>query len=56
MLKIPFNGAGACCSAQLEQRGTRTLATVAFCVDQAHAAREAGALYIAPYFCGAQTR
>ncbi|KAL7419655.1 hypothetical protein Q5752_005569 [Cryptotrichosporon argae] len=55
-LKIPSNGPGLAVAATLEaeraagQTGARTLATILFSVDQALAARQAGCLYIAPYF------
>ncbi|KAL4861506.1 hypothetical protein BDV12DRAFT_207969 [Aspergillus spectabilis] len=49
-IKIPFTGAAAVASKQLNAEGIRTLATSVFGLEQGIAAGQAGCLFISPYF------
>ncbi|KAL5333607.1 hypothetical protein BJX70DRAFT_392034 [Aspergillus crustosus] len=49
-IKIPFTGAAAVASKELNGEGIRTLATAVFGLEQGIAAGQAGCLFISPYF------
>ncbi|KAH8817420.1 transaldolase [Xylogone sp. PMI_703] len=49
-IKVPFSGAGASASLQLNEEGIRTLATTVFSLEQAIAASQANCLFISPYY------
>lgn len=51
-IKIPFTGAAASASRELNGEGMRTLATTVFSLEQAIAAGQSNCLFISPYFNG----